>query len=240
MAAVFIGLIVCTGILLTHKKSHTRTFVTDYGETKVIALPDHSQVKLNGNSKLVFSSEWENKELREVWLEGEAYFSVNPTVSEQKFVVHTSDQLNVEVLGTEFNVSNRKGKTSVVLSSGKIELNVEKDKQTEKMLMEPGEMVEYEKSDPVLRKKEVDPHKYTSWTKDKLIFDNTSLEEIKFILETTYGLTVEVTDEALLEQKVYGSAPSNNIKLLLQGLAKSLDHNITYKNNHVKIENKNN
>lgn len=239
-AAVFIGVAVCTLILLMHKKSHTRTFVTDYGETKVIALPDHSQVKLNGNSKLFFSTEWKNKELREVWLEGEAYFSVNPTVSDQKFVVYTSDRFNVEVLGTEFNVSNRKGKTSVVLSSGKIKLNVEKNNQIERMVMEPGEMVEYGNTDPILRKKEVDPQKYTSWTKNKLIFDNTSLEEIKYILETTYGLTVEVTDEALLDQKVFGSAPSNNIRLLLQGLAKSLDRKITYKNNHVKIAYKNN
>src|SRR5690606_175937 len=212
------------------------SFVTDFGETKVIALPDHSQVKLNGNSKLVFSSEWENGELREVWLEGEAYFSVNPTVSDQKFVVYTSDQFNVEVLGTEFNVSNRKGKSSVVLSSGKIKLNVEKDNQTERIFMEPGEMVEYERAKPDIRKKEVDPQRNTSWTKDSLIFDNTSLKEIKFLLETTYGLTVKVTDEALLEKKLFGSAPSNNINLLLQGLAKSLDHKITYKNNHVRIE----
>lgn len=236
MAAACIGLLVIALIIMTSKKSSTKSFTTGYAETSMVRLPDHSQVKLNGNSKLTFYSEWDEKSPREVWLEGEAYFSVKPSESGQKLVVYTSDELNVEVFGTEFNVSNRKGKTSVVLSSGAINLNIEKRHRTEKIIMKPGEMVEYRLGGGDLIKKEVDPQQYTSWTRDKLIFDNTSLREIKLLLETTYGLDVQITDENLLEKKLFGSAPSNNVGLLLQGLAKSLGQQIIYSGNKVMIK----
>ena len=52
----------------------TSTYVTRYGETQTILLPDSSTVLLNANSRLTLSTDW--TDTREVWLEGEAFFRV--------------------------------------------------------------------------------------------------------------------------------------------------------------------
>lgn len=85
-------------------------YATQYGEQRVVELPDHSVVSLNANSTLRFRNDWSQANtLREVWLDGEAFFSVQKqegAAGPAKFIVHTND-LDVEVLGTRFNVSNR-------------------------------------------------------------------------------------------------------------------------------------
>jgi hypothetical protein len=68
-------------------------------------------------------------------VKGEAFFNVEeisqPSISSNtlqetplkvKFIVHT-DNLDVEVVGTQFNVRNRRGDTEVTLNLGKVKLN---------------------------------------------------------------------------------------------------------------------
>ncbi|WP_439488249.1 FecR family protein [Algoriphagus sp.] len=81
-------------------------FVTDYGETLDITLPDSSTVKLNSNSRLTYSDNWEEQTVREITIEGEAFFSVVHKVDHQPFRVLSSKGVTIEVLGTEFNVYN--------------------------------------------------------------------------------------------------------------------------------------
>ncbi|MEX2514200.1 MAG: FecR domain-containing protein [Cyclobacteriaceae bacterium] len=236
IAAISIGILMIYALFNIIWAEKSIKYVTDFGETKSIILPDSSIVNLNGNSQIRYPSKMEIMDIREIWLEGEAFFSIKHTADHQKFLVHISDDFHVEVLGTEFNISNREGKTRVVLSSGKIKLNLEKETQSENIYMEPGDLVEYSPDQKVFIKKGLDTDKYTSWRNDRLIFDDTSLKEIKHILESTYGLNVEVADEAILAKKLYGSAPSDNMEMLLKGLAKSLDNKITLKGNTVIIE----
>jgi ferric-dicitrate binding protein FerR (iron transport regulator) len=235
-AAVFMGLLVMSGIYYFALNESMTTHTTAFGETKSIVLPDGSEIKLNGNSSLSYSNSWEMGEARDVWLEGEAYFTVKHLGEQEKFVVHATTDFNVEVLGTEFNVHNRKGKTKVVLSSGKVMLNLQKESSEERLQMAPGEMAEYIHNDKVLTKKEVDPKVYTSWRNNRLLFEDTSLKEIKAILESTYGLKVIVADSNLLEKRLYGSAPSNDVTLLLEGLERSLGNEISIEEKLVTIK----
>lgn len=234
--AIFVGLIVLSGIYYSIFNNSLITHKTAFGETKSIVLPDGSEIKLNGNSSLSFSKNWDSKGVRDVWLEGEAYFTVMHLGDQQRFVVHATSDFNVEVLGTEFNVLNRSGKTKVVLSSGKVMLNLQNENKNERMQMAPGEMAEYVHNDQLLTKKEVDPMVYTSWRNNRLLFEDTSLREIKMILESTYGLEVIVEDSELLEKRLYGSAPSNDIKLLLEGLERSLGNEMSIKGKLVTIK----
>ena len=100
-------------ILFIAKKEQVQ-FITKYGQTLKIVLPDSSTVYLNGNSKLSYINNWDNNSDREVKVDGEAYFSVKHTKSNQKFFVRMADNLSVEVLGTEFNITKRGKNTQVV------------------------------------------------------------------------------------------------------------------------------
>lgn len=80
------------------------TITTQYAESKEIVLPDSSEVILNSDSHLSYSEKnWDEE--RNISLKGEAFFKV---AKGKKFTVST-DQGAVSVLGTQFNVENRKG-----------------------------------------------------------------------------------------------------------------------------------
>ena len=76
--------------------------VTKNGNRTKIVLPDGSQVWLNAGSNLDYNNSTFNQELREVSLNGEAYFDVtkNP---DKPFIIHTK-KMDIKVLGTVFNV----------------------------------------------------------------------------------------------------------------------------------------
>src|SRR5687768_9468757 len=101
IAAVFIGLLIMAVIGYESFVNKTVVYSTGYGETHNIILPDGSTVILNGNSTFRYENEL-TTDPREVYLDGEAFFSVTPTKSKQKFIVNISDKMNVEVLGTKF------------------------------------------------------------------------------------------------------------------------------------------
>lgn len=206
---------------------------TAFGEIQSVTLPDNSTVTLNSNSTLTYDEHWDTAQERHVWLKGEAFFSVVPTASDQKFVVHTDNGLSVEVLGTEFNVTDRETRTRVVLNSGKIRLALKNEHMDQQVMMMPGELVEFK--DTTIIKRIVNPAVFNSWKCKELKFDNTKLEEVVWILQENYGIEVEIPDQSLLEKMVSGSVPSNNTNLLIEGLAESFDLDIEWTRNHVKI-----
>jgi transmembrane sensor len=80
------------------------TLSTAKGETYVLTLPDKSKVWLNAASSLTYAAGLNERGLRRVRLEGEAYFQVAKDKL-HPFVVESRGQL-VKVLGTEFNVNS--------------------------------------------------------------------------------------------------------------------------------------
>lgn len=86
---------------------------TDLAQNKSLVLPDASTVVLNADSKLAYhKNNWDDH--RNVTLNGEAFFKV---AKGKKFTVETTDGL-VTVLGTQFNVENRKGFFEVTCYEG--------------------------------------------------------------------------------------------------------------------------
>ena len=190
--AAAIGLIVSIVVINKTWDLAGETYKTEFGEIRHVTLADGSEVVLNGNSQLKIPKTWDTGQARNVWLKGEAFFSVQHLTSETKFVVHTAD-LQVEVLGTEFNVNNRRNKTKVVLSSGKIKVNLEKNKQT--LEMQPGDFIEFSSQSNEINKKKVDSKKYTAWTNFELTFHSTPVEEVFETLEDVYGYSVVVENQ---------------------------------------------
>lgn len=86
-----------------YNNSQDQTVSTQYAERAEIILPDASEVQLNAGSQISYSKKnWDRK--RNISLKGEAFFRV---AKGQRFTVST-DGGTVTVLGTQFNVENRK------------------------------------------------------------------------------------------------------------------------------------
>jgi ferric-dicitrate binding protein FerR (iron transport regulator) len=239
IAAVFIGLLVSTvSLFLLINQPHEK-FTTTYGEIKHLTLPDGSNVVLNANSSIQYNDNWEIREDREVWLQGEAFFDISHKKDNQKFLVRT-DQLNVEVLGTQFNVNTRRNNTKVVLNSGKVKLNP-KDQIDEDIYMDPGELVEFSGQDKKITKKIVNPDEFSSWKKNQLIFKATPLSDIAQTLEDNYGWTVEFEEEIIKTYQFTGTVSTEsieNIKLLLFTISEAFDIEIKEEKNQIIFKNK--
>ena len=207
---------------------------TTYGETKSITLPDGSSVVLNANSKLTVFSDWSEEPSREILLDGEAFFSVVHKTNNQPFKVITAEGVTVEVLGTTFNVYNRTNGTKVVLNSGQIRLNLPTKQSPEMIVMQPGEMVEYKEQH--YKKKAVNPLLYTAWMNNKIILDHTSLGEMVYMLQDSYGLEVKISDTKLLEETVSGSMPLGDPEILLNQMAKAFQLKFKRNNNVIIME----
>ena len=73
----------------------------------------------------------------------------------------------------------------------------------------------------------MNPLTYSSWVHQKMVFDDTPLREVMSVLEETYGLKVRVASQDIYEKRVSGSTPAGNVNLLLAGLEKSLELDIS-------------
>lgn len=229
-AAILVGVLFAVGLF--YSSFRQVSIQTPYGQLQTVILPDGSQVILNANSNIKYDRSWDDNEIREVWIEGEAFLKVKhlhkngPVKNHQRFVVHTG-ALNVEVLGTSFNVNDRRGRTEVALLDGKISLRLRNEKN-KTLILNPGEIVEY--TGGKLDKKPINVVEYASWKDGKLYFRNVPLIKIFNYLEDTYGYKVRVDDPQILTRKLSGAVSSKNDKVLLELIAITLNISITRNN----------
>ncbi len=241
IAAVLVGFILLSAAVALYISNRKVVYRTGYGSTLSVVLPDSSTVILNANSALSYNPDWEADQNRAVWLQGEAYFSVRKKKDarsrSQKFVVHT-DNLSVEVLGTRFNVNDRAGTTEVVLASGKVKVSskLPDPARSQSLLMVPGEMVEFSEASKAFLKRTVNTERYTAWKGNKLIFDNTPLQEVVDILTHTYGMEVQIKNRTLLSKKLTGEIEVKKVEDLLEALSQIYDLAIIHKNTTVIID----
>jgi transmembrane sensor len=213
---------------------------TGYGEMKTIILPDSTIVTLNSNSSMRIPEVWTERSGRQVWLEGEAYFQVQKKLATAaKFEVHTR-QVDVEVLGTKFNVNVRRERAVVSLEEGKVRLSVHGndsavlEKKTA-MVMRPGQVVVV---DAVRQPKVNDDNNvatHSSWTHHEFHFDNTSLEEIAKLIEDNYGYRMEVEDPAMLQFAISGDMRVRDVEEMTQLLEASSGYTMRVKNKTIYV-----
>jgi transmembrane sensor len=198
-------------------------YTTTYGQTREVRLPDGSVVTLNANSTLRHAAVWNASAPREVWLDGEAYFSVKHLPNHQRFRVHTAGNFNVEVLGTKFTVYRRHAQERVVLLSGKVRVDFNDQHQAD-VILKPGELLQTTDAQPKrVVHKTVQAPTYAAFTNRKLVLDDTPISELATQLRDTYGLDVVVLDPALNRQTITGTVPVGDVDLLCQALQASFD-----------------
>jgi len=216
-ASVALLLSVSLGIYFFYQGE--QEFTTTYGETMQLKLPDGSEVMLNANSNLRFSENWQEKGERNVWLDGEAFFKVNRhtagnTKEAVKFIVHLED-IDVEVVGTIFNVNNRAGKVEVVLDEGIVDLKMTGG---ERLRMEPGDMVAYSAETQLIDKTNANLTKVKAWQNHQMILDGQPLSELAVLIKNYYGLEVDFASRQVAEKKVKATLPTDNLELVLETL----------------------
>ncbi|SDL15644.1 ferric-dicitrate binding protein FerR, regulates iron transport through sigma-19 [Catalinimonas alkaloidigena] len=204
-------------------------YETAYGEIQTVSLPDGSIVTLNSHSQLSHARLWRDDTSRNVTLEGEAFFQVSH--QEQagrpvKFIVTTPD-IQIQVIGTEFNVNTRRKRTQVVLESGHVELALANGTG---VAMQPGDLVEYSSQQQALTKQAVNPQDFIRWRDHMLHFDHVTLAELGKIIEEKYGQPVVVIDSTLRQRNISGTIPADDLEFLLEACKETFGIQIQHHN----------
>lgn len=232
-ASIVLLISACIFLLKDHFLYHT--YSAGKGSISSVTLEDGTRVTLNANSSIKVFYNFMDHSNREVWIEGEAFFEVKKRKDLKKFIVHTNN-FDVEVLGTKFNVNNRRCRTEVMLAEGKVKL-VAKDHTP--IIMKPGEQFTRSKSQTHFEKSIVEPEKYTAWRNNILVFDNTPLSQVAEIIQDYYGVEIIVSDSLLAERQFTGSLPNNDLEVILLALTTSYKIEIEQRGNKIILRNKN-
>lgn len=234
VAAAIAFLVMMIWFLLPDER---QSFYAGYGKHVRLVLPDSSSVILNGNSVIRYDPEWRDDKPREVWIEGEAFFDVTHTENDQKFIVHTKAGIDVEVLGTRFNVKIRRGEAQVMLEAGKVRLDVSGIFSSETVMLKPGELGSLAGDELIVGV--VNPFHYSAWKEDLLYFNETPLKEVANILEDTYGMEVVFEDEKLEARKLSGQINARDAKDILLAIAEVFNIGVKEKGRKVIFHLKN-
>jgi len=218
---------------LSKDKVLYKTMATSYGETRSVLLEDGTTVVLNANSSLTIPRLGFGDYTRNVFLKGEANFSVAHLPGNQKFVVKTMDGPDIVVLGTEFTVYNRLHQFKVSLSKGKIQLNYKKNQGGKNLIMRAGELVTIDSKGKAVLKKTVDPEKFSAWKDNRYVFEHTSLQDICTLFREDFGVDIEIADPEISTWAVSGTFKASNAQELLEALAES--SGLVYKKENQKV-----
>ncbi|MCF2498148.1 FecR family protein [Dyadobacter chenhuakuii] len=192
------------------QNSKSVQYATGYGEVKTVTLADGSEVTLNGNSRISFVNGFFN---RKVSLTGEALFKVKKvrTLSQQVAFKVQADRVLVNVLGTTFNVSNRRENVEVMLVEGKVRLDLEGQESGEVML-DPGQKATISNTAHALVKSSADPEKHIAWLHNELIYNGEDLRTVFQNLEDGFGIKTRVTRPEILKKRFTGSVSTDSIQ----------------------------
>lgn len=188
-------------------------------------LPDGTKVWLNASSHLKYPTRFKG-DIREVHLQGEAYFEVKSD-KKHPFYVSLENGMKVYAYGTKFNVNAYKdnAKIEAVLERGHINVILPYDKREYRLT--PGQGVFYEKEKKRALKKEVNIYEKTAWREGKLVFRNTPLQEVLKRLSRTYNVKITFNNKMNKTYSYRATFKDETITQILEYLSKSA--NLTWK-----------
>ncbi|TCC99359.1 DUF4974 domain-containing protein [Pedobacter hiemivivus] len=150
------------------------TLVVPRGGEYKLVMSDGTEVWLNSETRLRYPAVLNETGDRMVYLEsGEAYFKVTKN-KHAPFLVNLNG-MQVEVLGTSFNINTFNQKISTTLVEGSIKVN---RKGKAALFQVPGEQSNFDPITKDISKSEVDVYPYTSWKDGWLVFNDNSLDEV--------------------------------------------------------------
>jgi transmembrane sensor len=201
-----------------------------FGEPDREILPDGSEVWVNAGSRIRYAYDVD-KNTREIYLEGEAFFKVKHD-PQHPFIVHAGN-ISVTALGTEFNVEAYKNDNTIktTLIEGKVQITMA-EKPEQKIILSPNEKLsviakELPANDESF-KKEISykvehiehisigsPVTELAWIEDKLAFQNEAFYELSKRMERRYNIHVIFRDASLKKESLTGTFENETIQKAL-------------------------
>jgi transmembrane sensor len=172
--------------------------ITQRSEYKYLLLPDSTQVWLNAASSLEYPQQFD-KNKREVFLSGEAYFDVKHA-DKLPFIIHTG-KVSTMVLGTAFNIKAYPGRENIIVSVSRGKVKVQYDNIDVATLTQGQQVkVRHAGSQPVETK--TISSEPAAWQQGNLLYDDETMEDIVAELEQVYDVHIRLTNDAMRHVRI--------------------------------------
>jgi transmembrane sensor len=229
------------GVQLVYEKENPiqklvyNTIHVPYGKHFKIKLSDGTVVNLNSGSSLKYPVKFIDGENRQVYLTGEAFFNVAKD-EKHPFTVN-ADEVDVRVLGTQFNVSAypEDEQINTVLVEGSVALYDKNSTKNSKPVtqLKPGYLGSWKKSNSKLTVEKTDTDMATAWIEGRIIFKHVPFGNIVKKLERHYNVEIVNNNSELSDDLITASFDIETIDEVFKVISEI--HPITYKIESNKI-----
>lgn len=207
-----------------------------YGKKFEVQLSDGTLVHLNAGTSFRYPVQFVKNQNRQVYLLGEGYFEVEKD-KQHPFMINTQN-VNVEVLGTKFNVDTYTDNlsTDVVLVEGKVSLYKDQKAKENPVYLKPGEKGSADKRHSEIKIEQVNTDYYTAWVKGSLVFKNASFDDIIKKLERHYNVTF-INRNKMLGKEIFNARFDNEpIEVVLKYFSDSYAINYDIDRDRITIK----
>lgn len=201
---------------LQKENTEMQTVYVPAGQRTLVTLADGTTVWVNGKSTLTFPSQF-SSQTRNVELDGEAYFDVQKD-PEKQFIVSTTHQSAIKVLGTKFNVKAYKEEKEVIttLVEGKVYFEFSNtSQQPQSIAMGPGQKLIYDSQNGRTELYTTSGERELAWKDGKIIFRQTSLRDALDILADRYNAEFIVRENVPYDDSFSGTFTNRTLEQIL-------------------------
>lgn len=211
------------------------TLTIPRGRVFKILLSDGTKVWLNAESKIRFPEKFlPTEDTRTVYLEGEAFFDVAHN-KDKPFKVKTG-ALEIEVLGTKFNVSSyvSEENISTTLVDGSVQIN-NAENESPPLLLVPNDQANYGRESLSGKVSKVNTADFTAWIEKRIIFKNETFKNIAARIERTYNVNITNDLENFDQQRFTGEFDIETIEDILKAMREISDFKYKINGRNINI-----
>ena len=151
--------------------------------------------------------------------DGDAFFSVAKDVTRPFFVV--IDGVQIEAVGTQFEVRERAEGVSVAVVEGDVEVSRPESGEAQIVRLHRGESViaDYAAVDPV---RNVSPDDVGAWRAGRLVYDNVELRDVVADANRYINAKIIIQDPELATERITTSFRTTQVEGMLETLQSAL------------------
>ncbi|HPN34591.1 MAG TPA: FecR domain-containing protein [bacterium] len=210
-----------------------QVITVENGQRTHLNLSDGTHIVLDAGSTLRYPQRFYN--LREVFLQGEAYFEVAHN-QHKPFCVH-ANHATIRVLGTRFNVRAWKENpaVAVTVAEGRVALSSSNEAAQKAVVIPKGYFSSLTEEGTPTTPVAVDVESHLRWRYNEIRFKDASVEEVMAQLQRWYDYQFDVDDRSVLKQRMTVHIQMTNIDDVLELISILTDTKITKDGKTIKI-----
>lgn len=207
--------------------SVTKIQLITNAKTQTTTLPDGSVITLNRLSRFEYPSRFKTDQRQVKLTEGEAFFNVAHNKA-KPFVISAGSAL-IKVVGTSFNVKNKKGNVEVIVETGIVQVS----RNGLSVILKPGEKVLVKQSSSILEKESNTDKLYTYYRSKEFVAEDTPLWRVVEVLNEAYDTHIIIGRKELKNLPLNTTFKNESLDKILDVIARTFK--ITVEKKHENI-----